>query len=116
MNYTIVNTIAAQSGTALGTVTIFLIMIVYISTAPLMPRFIIGIRELYDRDLHGHWKGIDSEFGVLSQPVAGGDAVVSAIAFADVNPGQEEGQEAEGGEDDLEEIRLEVSGNSTQQV
>ena len=81
-----------------------------------MPRFIIGIRELYDRDLHGHWKGFDSGFGVLSRPVAGGDAVVSAIAFADINPGQEEGQEAGGGEDDTEGIRLEVSGNGAQQV
>ena len=38
---------AAQSG-ALGTVVIFLVMIVFISTAPLMPRLVIGVRELYD--------------------------------------------------------------------
>ena len=80
MNYTIVAMIAAQGG-ALGAVVIFLVMIVFISTAPMMPRLIIGVREVYDRDLHGRWKGIDSGFDALSQPLAGGDAVVSAIAF-----------------------------------
>jgi hypothetical protein len=45
---------------------------------------------------------------VLSQPVSGGNAAVSAIQFADVAPGQEEGQVAEGEVDDSEAIRLEM--------
>ena len=51
-----------------------------------------------------------------SQAVANEDAVVSAIAFADVNPGQEEAQAIEGGEGDSEGIRLELLGDGTQQV
>ena len=72
-----------------------------------MPRFIIGIRELYDHDLYGHWQGIDTGFGVLSQPE---NEVVSAIAFAAVAPGQGRGQMVEGDEDDLEAIRLDGPG------
>ena len=83
---------------------------------PMSPRFIISIRELYDRDLRGRWNGIDSGFGVLSQAGASEDAVVSAIAFADVNPGQEEAHAVEGGEGYSEGIRLELLGDGTQQV
>ena len=81
-----------------------------------MPRFIISIRELYDRDLHGRWQGIDTGFGVLSQPIASENEVVSAIAFAAVAPGQGQGQTVEGDEDDLEAIRLEVLGDGAGQV
>ena len=80
------------------------------------PRFIISIRELYDRDLRGRWNGIDSGFGVLSRAIASEDVIVSVIAFADVNPGQEEGQAVEGGEGDSGGIRLELFGDGTQQV
>ena len=80
------------------------------------PRFIISIRELYDRDLRGRWNGIDSGFGVLSQAGASEDVVVSAIAFADVNPRQEDGQAVEGGEGDSEGTRPELLGDGTQQV
>ena len=80
-----------------------------------MPRFIISMRELYDRDLRAHWQGIDTGFGVLSQPSTGENAVVSAIAFADVVPGQGQGQMAEGDVDDVA-IRLEVLGAGTRQV
>lgn len=55
-----------------------------------IPRFIISIRELYDRDLRGRWEGIDNGFGVISQPNANEIAVMSGIAFADTP--QEEGQ------------------------
>jgi hypothetical protein len=70
-----------------------------------MPRFIISVRELYDRDLRGRWQGIDTGFGVSSQPVSSGNAAVSAIQFADVAPGREE---VEGEVGDSEVIRLEM--------
>ena len=98
-----------------STAVLFLSTLSYIFIDVMSPRFIISIRELYDRDLHGRWNGIDSGFGVLSQAVSGEDAVVAAIAFADVNPGQEEGQAVEG-EGDSEGIRLEPLGDGTQQV
>ena len=94
-------------------------MIGYVTIVPLMPRFIISIRELYDRDARHGWKGIDSGFGVSSQPVDSENGVVSGIAFADVrvNPGWEEGQTVEGNEDNREEIVSEVLRNgSAQQV
>ena len=71
---------------------------------PIVPRFIISVRELYDRDLCGRWQGIDTGFGMSSQPVSSGNAVVSAIEFADVAAGQEQGQVAEGEMDDSEAI------------
>ena len=80
-----------------------------------MPRFIISVRELYDRDLRGRWQGIDTGFGVLSQPISNGNAAVSAIQFAEVAPGQEQGQVAEGETDDSEAIRLEMR-EGTRQV
>ncbi|KAF8547005.1 hypothetical protein OG21DRAFT_1527454 [Imleria badia] len=75
----------------------------------MMPRFIISIRVLYDR----RRQGIDTGFGVLSRPVATENAVVSAIAFADVNPGQGESQDDV---EDPEAIRLEVLGGGEHQV
>ena len=83
-----------------------------------MPRFIISVRELYDHDLRARWQGIDTGFGVLSQPISGGKAVVSAIHFADVASGQEEGQAAEGEMVDSEAIRLETRmvGDGTHRV
>ena len=76
-----------------------------------MPRFIISVRELYDRDLRGRWQGIDTGFGVLSQPISRGNAAVSAIQFADAAPGQEEGQVDEG---EAEAIRLEMRDGTCQ--
>ena len=85
----------------------------YAALCPIMPRFIISVRELYDRDLRGRWQGIDTGFGVLSQPVSSGNAAVSAIHVADVAPGQEV---AEGEVDDSEAIQLEMRGDGTRQV
>ena len=67
----------------------------------MVPRFIISIRELYDRDLRGSWEGNDVGFGVLSRPAASG-TLVSAIAFAEANPGQS--QAAEGDAEDVEGV------------
>jgi hypothetical protein len=77
-----------------------------------MPRFIISVRELYDRDLRGRWQWIDTGFGVLSQPISGRNATVSVIQFADVAPGQDS---EEGEVDDSKATRLEMR-NGTRQV
>ena len=61
----------------------------------MLPRFMIGIRALYDRDSHRDCGGIDSGFGILSRPATDENQTVSAIAFADVTPGEPEGQAAE---------------------
>jgi hypothetical protein len=74
-----------------------LILLYYIALCPMMPRFIISVRELYDRDLRGRWQGIDTGFGVLSQPIFD--------ELADTVPGQEQGREGEGEVDDSEAIR-----------
>ena len=109
--------IQLPGGITIGsTAVLFLTALSYMTLAPMSPRFIISIRELYDRDLRGRWNGIDSGFGVLSRAAASEDVVVSAIAFADVKPGQEEAQAVEGGEGDSEGIRLELLGDGTQQV
>jgi len=68
-----------------------------------MPRFIISIRELYDRSLHDRSQGVDTGFGMSSQTVAGGNTVMSAIAFADVVTEQGKDQVVDG---DSETIRV----------
>ena len=76
-------------------------------------------RELYDRDLRARHQGIDTGFGVLSQPVASESMAVSAIAFAAVAPGQGQGQgqgQTVGEEEDPEAIRLEVLGDGFETV
>ncbi|KAF8129170.1 hypothetical protein EV363DRAFT_1417714 [Boletus edulis] len=77
---------------------------------PLMPRFIMGVRELYDSKLRG--QGIDTGFGVLSQPISSETVTVSTIVFPDVTPGQV----VEGETDESEAIRLEGLGDSIHQV
>ena len=94
--------------TTSSTSELILALLYYIALCTMMPRFIISVRELYDRDLRARWQGIDTGFGVLSQPISSGNVAVSAIQFADAAPGQEEGQVAEGEVDDSEGIRLEM--------
>jgi hypothetical protein len=86
----------------------FLACFIYFIFATIMPRFIISVRELYDRDLRPRWQGIDSGFGVLSQPIVSQNGSVSAIAFVDIAPGREV---VEGNTDNSEVIRLEVVGD-----
>ena len=81
----------------------------------MMPRF-ISIRELRDHDPHGHWQGIDTRFGMWSQPVGSDNTVVSAIAFIDVTLRQGKGQVVVDDVEDSEVIRLEVSEDGTCQV
>ena len=95
-----------------STLQLVLTLLYFISLCPMTPRFIISVRELYDRDLRGHRQGIDTGFGVLSQPISNGNAAMSAIEFA---AGKEQGQLAEGEVDDSEAIRLEMR-DGTRQV
>jgi hypothetical protein len=82
---------------------------------PMIPRFIIDVRELHHRDLHHHCQGIDTGFGFFSQPTASGSVVASAFAFADqVASGESQIVEAEA--DDSGTIRLQVLGGNTCQV
>ena len=84
-------------------------MLCGITQYPMMPRFIISVRELYDRDPRRDWEGVDTGFGVLSQPIAGQNGPVSAIAFADIALGQDDVVEGEPNQ-------LELLGDNTRQV
>ena len=92
----------------------FLVNISYSVTWVIMPRFIIGTRELYDHDLRRRWQGIDTGFGVFSQPIFNENTFSSTIAFTDDRP--EEGLSAQGSVDDSEAIQLGVVGDGTRQV
>lgn len=70
-----------------------------------MPRFIINIRELRDRELR--WYGIDTGFGVVSQAIANENVAVT--------PWQGRGLVVDDAWDS-EPIRLEVLGNGMRQV
>ncbi|KAN0097917.1 hypothetical protein V8E55_002363 [Tylopilus felleus] len=70
-----------------------------------IPRFIISVREMYDRDLRHHVYGVDTAFGVLSRPTASQNTLVSAIAFVDIPP-EEDQSVAE--VDESEDIQLKV--------
>jgi len=67
----------------------YLSFLCYSLSCAIMPRFIIGIREFYDRDHWNQWRGIDSGFR-LSLTVAVLDLPGSQIAFAhhDANTGE----------------------------
>jgi len=66
-----------------------------------MPRFIMAIRELYDRNSRDGWQGVDTGFGVFSVPVSGGNEDVSAV----FRVGLEEGQSNSSGVIELGEVR-----------
>ena len=105
-----------QEATTLNDTSLLLLAICScILICPIMPRFIISVRELYDRDLqHCRWQGVDTGFGVLSHPIASDHAAASAIVFADVVPGQDEAVEEDATESEV--IRLETLGDNTCQV
>ena len=64
-----------------GWIVTLLDMIEYIPTITLVPRFIIGLRKLYARDLRGHrGSEIDTAFGSTS---TSGRGALSAVLFAD---------------------------------
>ena len=80
----------------------------------MMPRFIIGVRELYHRDSRGRGQGIDSGFGILSQNLNSENESLSAIAFAEVTQGQD--GIVEGNEEEPVAIRGNVVGNGAREV
>ncbi|KAF8444007.1 hypothetical protein L210DRAFT_3105839 [Boletus edulis BED1] len=67
---------------------LFLQAFVPIAFYTVIPRFVISIRVLYDRDIRGRFH-IDTGFGVQSRSNAGADATVSAIVFEDGNRSSE---------------------------
>ena len=70
-------TLVMQNGTPLN---ITLATVGYMVICPVMPRLILSIRELYDQDLHGRWQGIDTGFGVVSQPLSNWNVAVTTTA------------------------------------
>ena len=86
--------------------TIILGAVIYSLPYIIAPRFIINIRELYDRDLRDRWQGIDAGFGVFSHPGSSEDMAMSAVASGDEVVGENEAP----GRDtsDTEEFPLEV--------
>ena len=90
-------------------VTNLLQLTAFTTITPLIPRFIISVRALYDRDTRGRLQ-VDTGFGALGRSVDYENALVSTIAFADRNPGEEQSQVAEDDADDSEGIRLEERG------
>ncbi|KAF8552119.1 hypothetical protein OG21DRAFT_174615 [Imleria badia] len=96
-----------QGGTAPNSTSILLLdAFVYIIFYPLIPRFIISIRELYDGDVRGRLQGIDTGFGVLSQANTARDTTVSAMVFMDVNPVCNPQMEGDMGDSDAISIKV----------
>ncbi|KAF8438412.1 hypothetical protein L210DRAFT_3543810 [Boletus edulis BED1] len=102
--------------TTKSTSVLFLSTLSYTVVISAMPRFIINIRELYLCDLRDRREGMDSGFGISSQPVSGDNAVMSTLVFTHVNSGQEESQEVEDDACDSGVFELEALGDETRQV
>ena len=80
----------------------------YIPPYTLVPRFILGLRALYARDLPGICgTEIDTAFGLA--PASGRVAAASVIMFADaeLNEGLEQGEEIQ-----MEEREIRTAGSS----
>ncbi|KAI9571034.1 hypothetical protein HD554DRAFT_2327125 [Boletus coccyginus] len=82
VSYQIASVLNQGEASPNSTSMLFLSVFIYTIFYPLTPRFIIGIRQLYDSDISGRPQGIDSGFGMLSRPNAG---TMSSISFADDN-------------------------------
>ncbi|KAF8125321.1 hypothetical protein EV363DRAFT_638327 [Boletus edulis] len=93
-----------------ATLPIYLATFSYIAICPLVPRFIISVRELYDQLRNRSW-GVDTGFGVFSQPSQ--DAAI-AVSFTDVMPDQD--QTMVGVMDEAEVIQLDALGGNTHRV
>ncbi|KAF8452885.1 hypothetical protein L210DRAFT_3519893 [Boletus edulis BED1] len=68
----------------------------------IIPRFIIGIRELYDRDIRGGFH-IDTGFGVGSRSNAGSDTTLSVMVFV-----EDQGSQAEDGTSNTSDLEMDV--------
>lgn len=82
VSYQIASVLNQGEASPNSTSMLFLSVFIYTIFYPLTPRFIIGIRQLYDSDISGRPQGIDSGFGMPSRPNAG---TMSPISFADDN-------------------------------
>ncbi|KAF8452879.1 hypothetical protein L210DRAFT_2061513 [Boletus edulis BED1] len=83
-----INDLLDLAGAPTDNASLFFNTFVYITFYPLIPRFIISIRELYHRDIRGGFH-VDTGFGVLSQPNAGPDTNMPMMEFMDGNWGPE---------------------------
>ena len=110
-----INSILGDTTSISETVHLYLDLFSYIALFPMMPRFIISVREMYDHGIGGRrrWQGVDTGFGASSQPNGSQSATMSAIGFADAL-GQD--RVAEGNANEWEAIRLELSGDIASQV
>ncbi|KAF8452901.1 hypothetical protein L210DRAFT_3639344 [Boletus edulis BED1] len=79
----------------------FLDVFNYVAFYTLIPRFIISIRELYDRDIRGRFH-IDTGFGLRSRSNPGLDTTVSALVFVV----GDQGPEVESGTDNSGDLEL----------
>jgi len=70
-----------------------------VTAFPIIPRFVLNIRELYEKDSRGGFEGIDSGFGIGNVS----DTIVSGMVFAD-------GINGLGTKEDDEEAQLEPVG------
>ena len=111
-------TLVESKATGATTLVIVLAMLCSISMCPMMPRFIISVRVLYDRELRRGVQGVDTGFGVLSQTNTNQNGPLSAIAFADIAPqaGLEQDQIMEVDANESAAIRLEPIRDNTHQV
>jgi len=96
---------------AIQTPTVVVDVLITLTTSLLycsMPRFIINVRDLYDRDVRGRWQAIDTGFGTVSRGILDKKGDRSMIAFAD--PAQEESLTLQGDGDTPGVIQLETVG------
>jgi len=107
--YFIVNvlfqTIDLLEGTGFSTGNTYLLLagLICIAFYTLIHRFVISIRELYDRDIRGRFH-IDTGFGMQSRSNASLDATMSAMVFMDGN----QGAEAEGDTNKSGDLQVEM--------
>jgi len=96
-----INYVLALVAPQTNNTTLFLTTFINIFFCILVPRFTIGIRELYDRDIRGRFH-IDTGFGVRSRSNPGLDTTVPAMVFV----GGNQGPDVEGGTDDSGDFEL----------
>ena len=73
---------------------------------PIMPRFVLNIREMHGREMRNRWQGIDTAFGLSSRPIASRNAEMSAVMFAEGGSDSEMLEAQDGGEAQLELIQV----------
>jgi len=77
----------------------------------IMPRFIIGIREAHACELRNRWQGIDTGFGVFSQPDSSQNVAMPAVALGDGAVGSEVARAVDGNAEESEAIQVEAVGD-----